>query len=241
MKIKSPYKDYYDYIAHQYGGGDPRMVYVRSKITALDGVTEDDLEYKPKQNGSYYYLHTPECGYVFKWCVVCGIQYLIAAPSESDYHDRYGSSLNLPEKITEYTVIKDGHPAIEALEKKEKEKKRRYFFFRNKRVLDRHEKSHPDLDNLSRLLKSPVFTINIGAHNKLGIMIDDNIPNLKSLGFDKLISSEQMYQNISMYVGNVIPENPDGDPPKSINNEERIITHGFDLKTSFRTRKKEEK
>jgi len=32
MKIISPFKDYYDWIAGKYGGGDPRMVYTRNCI-----------------------------------------------------------------------------------------------------------------------------------------------------------------------------------------------------------------
>ena len=32
MKIKSRWRDYYDFVEHLYGGGDPRVVYVRDKI-----------------------------------------------------------------------------------------------------------------------------------------------------------------------------------------------------------------
>ena len=36
MKIISPFKDYYDRIAGKYGGGDPRLVYKRTKIQGQD-------------------------------------------------------------------------------------------------------------------------------------------------------------------------------------------------------------
>ena len=32
MKIISPFKDYYDWVAGKYGGGDARLVYKRTKI-----------------------------------------------------------------------------------------------------------------------------------------------------------------------------------------------------------------
>ncbi len=32
MKIKSPLVDYYDHVGNAYGGGDPKIVYVRNRV-----------------------------------------------------------------------------------------------------------------------------------------------------------------------------------------------------------------
>ena len=33
MVIKSPFKDYYDFVGNRYGGGDPRIVYERVRLS----------------------------------------------------------------------------------------------------------------------------------------------------------------------------------------------------------------
>ena len=103
-----------------------------------------------------------------------------------------------------------------------------------KTALEVNGKSFPFLLDISRKIKSPVFLMN-AYYNR--IEIDNIVPNLKSLGFDKVMLPEQMYQEISMWVGNILKENADDNPPKHINNEEKIIAHGFDLKHSFRNTK----
>jgi hypothetical protein len=235
MKIKSPHKDYYDYIAHQYGGGDPKVVYVRSKITAVDGVDDSKLTYKIPSGRGHGYANSTErslnLDYHFKWCVVCGKQYIVVVDNKKS-HLR-----------SEYRLLTEGHPVYEVIEKDKKKRERayghfyKYFGYRMglEGFIDQHGIEIPDLINLSRQLKSPVFTMDVYRNH---IEIDDIVPNLKMLGFDKLIGPEQMYQQISLWVGNTLKEFPDDNPPKSINNEERILAHGFDLKDSFRNTKK---
>lgn len=46
MKIQSKFKDYYDYIAWQYGGGDEKCVYerIKRKLSVMDLITKQVLE-----------------------------------------------------------------------------------------------------------------------------------------------------------------------------------------------------
>lgn len=222
MKIKSGMKDYYDYVAYQYGGGDPRIVYVRSKITHIDGVEDNDLMApKPPDPDTYYDYLTREYGkYCPRWCVVCGVQYIILI-KQSVLDDPYARLYNKPKY---YELLTEEHPIWH------KPKKTRWM---QTHPFEHHGKEYKYLAEISKKLKSPVFTMStnwLAEH----FYIDDTVPNLGDLGFDKLIKPEQMYQNISMWMGNVLRSPPDDNPPKSINNEERIIAHGFDLKTSFR-------
>ena len=212
MKIKSPFKDYYDYIAHQYGGGDPRVLYIRSKITAIDGVNRKNLTYSRPKGGAYYNLsRIRQTEFVFKWCIVCGIQYLIVCPSVESY------------KLSAYSLLTDSHPAMKELQNNHSVPK----FISDRLgpgILQRHGKNLPDAINLSRSVKSPVFTMDV---RDTCIEIDDIVPNLKVLGFDKLIQPEQMYQNIALWVGNTLKDSPDDNPPKSISNVTPTKTKRF--------------
>jgi len=79
MKIISKYKDYYDYVAHQYGGGDEKIVYVRNGIDIDNGVVyidepswkfgDSDMPYLP----DWRYEEYETLGAEFKLLVVNGI------------------------------------------------------------------------------------------------------------------------------------------------------------------------
>lgn len=80
--------------------------------------------------------------------------------------------------------------------------------------------------------KLPVFLIRSDGRFKL--TVDEYVPNLGELGFGGILSPEQCYQELSYFIGNVLCDSPDLKLPCEINNEERIIAAGFDLKNSFR-------
>lgn len=66
------------------------------------------------------------------------------------------------------------------------------------------------------------------------------IPNLSEIkGLAKVYTPEQIYQDISYWVTNVLNTSPDvqpaGAPPQT--DKEKIVAHGLDLKQSFRHRK----
>ena len=81
---------------------------------------------------------------------------------------------------------------------------------------------------VSRELQQPAFIIR-GRE-----LIEGKLPRLGELGFAALFSAEQMYQNLSYFVGNYLRESADLKPPVTISDRDRILQHGFDLKKSFR-------
>ena len=215
MIIKSVFKDYYDYISKIYGGGDPKVVYIRGKI-------QGELNVPISDRHPYSIPKMPEWEY--KWCIVCGKGYLLV--SKSTYTK------------PKWDLWTRSHPSNKSLmgsKLKFARKLAPIYLGSYQHLLELHGKENRVLLKLSKKVKSPVFIIDKIGYGSFGV--ENNVPNLQKLGFDKLIRPEQMYQDISYYVGNLLKDVPDNEPPKSVNNEERIISHGFDLKTSFRKEK----
>lgn len=94
-----------------------------------------------------------------------------------------------------------------------------------------HDES-PELMRMSKDLNAPVFAI-----GPFGLVLE--IPKLGELGFSKIIPPEQMYQGIEYFLSSKIKDSPDITPaPKPpMTDKERILSHGFDAKVSFRHRK----
>ncbi len=83
----------------------------------------------------------------------------------------------------------------------------------------------------NKVIKTPVFMINgIDSYNGI-ITVNKNIPILQEQGFASLIPAEQMYQDISMFITNELTEQM---KMPTMTNKEKIASHGFDSKTSFR-------
>lgn len=60
-------------------------------------------------------------------------------------------------------------------------------------------------------------------------------PNLREIGFERMKDSVTVFQEISMYIANIIVEQK---PIAVVDDKHRIEQHGFDLKESFRRTKK---
>ena len=57
-------------------------------------------------------------------------------------------------------------------------------------------------------------------------------PSLYDLQFYKVLDAALVFQDLERYIFNDLAENHD--PPESISNKDKIRTHGFDDKYSFR-------
>lgn len=222
MIIKSPFKDYYDFVAHQFGGGDPKVVYVRDRLKPLremgslriadpiliphNGVeTEDQLPYSHK------------IGVYYEWLVVCGKRYLLKRESGPGKDDKARICKDLlVRKKVKYRW-----------QEREYEHKPYSVGGESKFFLE-----------LSREIKQPVFKI-LGDYylNRRQVAIDSEIPILADTGIQSLVDPYQMYQDIAYFIGNTLNENPDIAPPVAIGEKDRIVAHGFDLKRSFRHRR----
>lgn len=208
MKIISPFKDYYDWIAGKYGGGDPRLIYKRTKIQGQD--TRDRVIYDivsgrshelSRLNTNRYRLG--KSTYSFNILIFCSRQYLVV-------------------KIDDATNIlsEEKHPDL--------------WQMLNKTSIDFYlGKQTQFAENLCKQYDQPVLLI----INDLGAVVNDRIPVLQDVGFASIMSAEQCYQEISHFLGNVLRESPDTKPPVEIDDKYKIIGAGFDTKTSFRHRK----
>lgn len=208
MKIKSKFKDYYDYVAHIYGGGDPNIVYVRNNFERTEwGYFQVPFE-KDIWSLPHHIIHIE---YDLKWCIVAGKCYLLVSPLYQD----------------EWSLYTQEHPISK--------------HFTNSRV-NYLGKFDQNLVELSRIVNAPVFAIR-GTHRdwknkKTYVEIDCNVPILSNLGFASIITPEQMYQDISYFLGNIMHVSPDmmPEPNPAMTDKERILSHGFDVKQSFRHR-----
>jgi len=231
MRIKSKFKDYYDYIANMYGGGDPKIVYARDRINQLHdtGYMQYDLGFYvpdfPKIRELPVTRHYRDYdGWSFKWCVIAGKYYLLVGNTG----------------IGGWTLFTKDHSTAPMVLRK------RYHLlsdeFVNPEEYFAPKEASPELIELSRIVNAPVFVIRgvqwMWKEKKYSLCVNSNIPILNDLGFASVIPAEIMYQDISYFLGNIINPSPDmmPEPDPAMTDKERVLSHGFDLKTSFRHR-----
>jgi len=226
MIISSPFKDYYDYVAHQYGGGDPKIVYPRIRLAERDkygymGIREVKLpDSLGIRNGS------TKDKYEYKWLVITGKYYLLV---RLYYYDNY-----MVHHETPWSVFAPGK--IQEVDDRliSKRRNRISWMFEEPKTYEYYVgRSDPRLIEISREIQAPVFCLCPDG-------VEGDVPILGNLGIPSIISAEQIYQDLSYFMGNIINEVPDlqpaGKPPMT--DKERILSHGFDMKASFRHRNK---
>lgn len=96
----------------------------------------------------------------------------------------------------------------------------------------------PVITELSKKINQPVFTFNCIDRDKgkSTYEIDEDIPILSNLGLASFIDPLTMYNDIYFFIANVLRQNPDTVPPVELDNQYKILQHGFD-KQSFKHRK----
>lgn len=217
MKIQSQFKDYYDYVAHMYGGGDPAILYLRTRITPVKDMGHGTI-FEPSKTvmidelySEVYYAHNAyDSEFDYKSLVICGKSYLLRS-------EKYKNK---------FIVMRDRDvPIIE---------KRRHCSFLSEPRKCFGVKSKK-LDAVSKEIGQPIFIISHMYRNY--IEVDSRIPILNEMNVASFYDAHQIYQDISHYICNVIRTSPDVTPPTVVSNEDRIVQYGFDLKQSFRHRK----
>ncbi len=207
MKIQSKFRDYYDFVAHKYGG-EPGFVYARHRLTPLENLGHLTLGGGSTIKADLQDLpFTSTYGnWVCKWLVICGKYYLVVGKFSKD-------GLGFPE-IKEYKVLNQKlHPEVWYLLFPPK-KKPRYYIWRgwNPKSYEEYVGCRDtNLDKVAKEIGQPVFLIdNVGRGC---VSVYNEIPILANHGIPALISPEQMYQDIYMYMSNVMRDNPDKNPP----------------------------
>lgn len=86
--------------------------------------------------------------------------------------------------------------------------------------------------NVNSILRRPVVSYNGSEKNPEF----EFVPILKEFGFAKWLDAETVYREIYDFLGWLI-DNPE--IPDKMTDREKVVSHGFDLKKSFRHRKKD--
>jgi hypothetical protein len=219
VKILSPFRDYYDHIAHMYGGGDPKIVYKRTSfpLDVCNLVTAYEVPLTPN-------IQPYHSKYQFKNLCVMGYRYMLVQSLIQGISD--GPWLILSPKH---------HPELY-----------RYLNIRRPRFLrDQDEYDlvkkyqgqtlSEGLIQLCKRLQSPVFSYRSPHYHT--VELDRYVPNLGECGLASTYQPAQLYQDLAYFMGNTLRDSPDLAPPTELSDKERIVQHGFDLKQSFRHRK----
>lgn len=215
MIIQSKFKDYYDWVAKRYGGGDPRIVYERGPIgyreykphlysssaNPLSRILHDPFSISDLRRDKTFAIYVVIAGKAF----LALHPYQLTAPSLNDYR-------------------------LAPLD----------FFTRNRRRWSRAESlklgyEYPAIVELCRIVGHPVFACSVDWHR--GLLIREMCPILGNIGLPSIIPPEQMYQELAYFVGNLMRHVPDIQPPVEVNNKQKILKAGFDPVISFRHRK----
>lgn len=188
-------------------GVDNSIVYDRRDLESGILITENNLPRLPYQVDNK----------VFKWLVVCGYSYILVG--------------SLYEPDVRFSILdEDVHPELWKVFSK------RRLFFDKSTVLESHGKYHESVVGLSRRIGQPVFTYG-RYYTHRDMYVDKKIPVLDEYKFSKIKSPEKIYQEISYFICNMLKESPDLMIQTKMNDIEKVVSHGFDKKISFRHRK----
>jgi hypothetical protein len=226
MKIISKFKDYYDWVAQRYGGGDPLNVWIRQDtVNKIEGLGLDYTNLKIPYVGlspTGWSSTGSEWGWNLKFCVLNGRAYPLVQKWITT--DRY----KLEKTKEPFRVLRENDPFIDFY--LSSDNTGRYGFLRRKEQINLwlEPKQSNTLIKAHQALKQPAFMI-VNPEEASG-----RLPRLGELGFAAIFSAEQAYQNLSYFVGNYLRDSADLNPPAAVSDRDRIVQHGFDLKKSFR-------
>jgi hypothetical protein len=236
MKIQSRFRDYYDYVAHIYGGGDPKNTYVRDiivpdRVTPLGEKFEETAEFREPEFELWVpgdYQLADGSVQQFFGISIAGKVYIVTRVHNvgtwSYTNNRYEGDHTEPWKIATYGDLS----------------KRQIRAYRQSLPSGR-EPDHvircgvpsPEAGALSKRLKAPVFKFD----NHYSTRVYGRCPLLSEYGIPPVLEPEQAYQEISMFLMSVVNESPDSMPRAEMTNVQKVESHGFDKRISFRHRK----
>ena len=223
MKIKSNYKDYYDHVAFKYGGGDPKIVYVRPH-RLVDIPELKDIEMTMGKYRKKYKSHS--------------LRNLttLANMWENSLQNAQVRGIIVGDKL--FTQIKhtkeSDYRLVREKDLKDPVSNRHYFRWDDPLKLSDYINFYdPDLINICKSVNLPVFAIDVNGYQRT-FTINKLLPNLGKVGVAGYIDANEMYQNLSYLIGNLMHDSPDMMPPVIVSDKIKILGHGFDYKTSFR-------
>lgn len=237
MKIKSNFTDYYDYISNQYGGGDPKTIYIRHTVD--DSVLKNlsarrDLEksfhiisdiYFSEKIARFGYLACAGKLYILQR-IADDIQFFYKNPANIDKSPDEGSWKLLSQGDVDY---------YESLKSPRRNRLNLPEFSLDALFKKIHGVENENVVELSKALKAPVFMFT--RPYSYTFEVSKHVPSLASMGMQAVVDPQSMYRDLEFFINNVLRDSPDLAPPVQVSDKDRVVQHGFDLKQSFRHRK----
>ena len=211
MYIKSNFRDYYDHQAYIYGI-DSKIVYVRPHIhkevpTLKLNICEYKYESVRNLRDIYIMHYNPyETHETYIRGIVIGDRFFGQIKTKNDEDYRF-------------------------INKSDVTYKKNVFWMKEYKVENFINKVDSTLIDFCKLVNIPVFAFNVYRDK---IIIDEKCPNLGNNGIASFITAEQIYQDLSYFIGNKMKDSPDMMKPVVVSDRDKIIAGGFDLRSSFR-------
>ena len=227
MRIISSYKDYYDGYSERSNTDYITKVWVREeKEIKLHKSKVVILEERSK-NAGHYSIYANRYGRF----LVPG--YLILAGKVYPFlrNNLYGSK-EVPLYLKEDEIKPYYYSPVKEPEKYQP-------FFRkhwNKKNSEEFFVEYPDMSDLCMELNTPIILFYPSYYNrdKETKIVSVNV-NLKDLDFSKILDAPSVYQVLDLFVSNILVK--DEMPMSPMSDIEKVESHGFDKKTSFRKEK----
>jgi len=218
MKIISKFKDYYDSVAWTYGGGDPKIRYERHEIENV-GPFKMRLPFAPLRDKWQY--STLRHSYWERNLIVGDRLYAVF----SEYLPCLVGNQNWFLPDAEHEIVR---------------RKETLGWLREHKGMEIHYIETNKAIDLCRLVGQPVLWLD---YDQLGTRKNEppNVTVLREVpclceirNFAKFYPADQIYQDLSYVLGNLMHEPPDDNPPVQVEEKVRFLKKGFDAKTSFR-------
>ena len=229
MRIISKFHDYYD--TAMGFGQDQSIVYVReTKVVPVEKDSEIHKEYKEGCSGRPW---------INQWMVnTDSFLVVVAGKVYPGVFCHYWNNHSSSKVITCYSPPDlENEELVKLLEERAKKFRSEGYASTAARAEKFLKHTYKDLTDVCIKLETPVFLIRrakLGEKSDTGLMLEIN-PFLKPFEFYRRLSPFQAFQEISMFVSGVLPQNVK--EPLQVEDKYRILGHGFDLKQSFRHRK----
>ena len=228
MRIRSKFKDYYDFVGHRYGQ-DPDILYDRKPLVGeqSNSASEPAICFEVDTDSALFGTGS-NSAYRFEF-VVAGTMRVF--PIIYELGDTWG-------KVTRRITVEEYFE-----QHKEQRELSPHWDAGAAWMLDpRCTFSEKAIVDCIRAVGQPVFRVlgtrwvggDSGTWRRSGLLVAKNIPILREGGVANAVPPEQMWQNIYSTIQNVLRANPDKEVPVTLENKDRIQKAGFDLKTSFR-------
>jgi len=226
MKIKSAWRDYYDWVANQYGGGDPSVVFVRDRVASVED-SHMLLEWR-KDAERALFVYVPKDRYVMiegveytlerKLLIVAGKPYFAQRTTRDPLQDSWRRKPHEQEAMVQH-IERHSRP---------------WSLIDGASYVAKNAEMYGDqaYERLARHLGCASFTVERSVYSDT-LRIEGYTPCLNDYGFASVVEAQTMYQELALFVGSLKNEAPD----LNMTDVQKVEAHGLDKRWSFRHRK----